>query len=58
MLDRFLTLVVGITCIAGGAYLCRGSMDAKNLIQSAIFGLLVIAVGLFLTYTAFAGPPG
>lgn len=58
MLDRILMLIVGVTCIGGGAYICRGSMDAKNLMQSITFGILVIAVGLWLLYTAFAGAPG
>lgn len=49
---------VGLTFVGGGAYIAKSSLEAKNLIETAIFGLLGVAVGLFLIITSIVGPPG
>ena len=58
LLDRILMLSVGAIFILGGAIIARGALDAKNLIESSLFGLLGIGVGIFLVIAAFCGPPG
>jgi hypothetical protein len=57
MLDSVLMVVVGVVFVAGGAYLSYCSLGAKNMIESAMFGLMGVTVGLFLIATAFFGPP-
>jgi hypothetical protein len=49
--------VVGLTFIAGGGFIARNSLEAKNLIETAIFGLLGVGIGIFLVITAICGPP-
>lgn len=56
-MDKVLMIVIGITFIAGGTYIAKCSLEAKNLIESALFGLMGVAVGLFLLITAAVGPP-
>lgn len=57
MLDSVLLVVVGVVFVAGGAYLAYCALGAKNMIESAMFGLLGVTLGLFLIATAFFGPP-
>jgi hypothetical protein len=55
--DRILMAIVGITFIIGGGIIARSSLEAKNLIQTAIFGMIGVAVGMFLVISAICGPP-
>jgi hypothetical protein len=58
MLDeKILMTLVGIMFIIGGGNIAKCSLEAKNLIQTAIFGMIGVAVGLFLVITAICGPP-
>ncbi|HEY9790800.1 MAG TPA: hypothetical protein V6D22_10400 [Candidatus Obscuribacterales bacterium] len=57
-LDRFLMAVVGLTFIAGGGFIAKNSLEAKNLIETALFGLLGVGIGIFLIISAVCGPPG
>ena len=49
---------VGAIFIGAGAQFVKDSLGAKDLIESSLFGLLGIAVGLFLVFIAVFGPPG
>jgi hypothetical protein len=57
MLDSILMVVVGLVFVVGGSYLSYCSLGAQNMIESAMFGLMGVAIGLFLIATAFFGPP-
>ena len=57
MLDSALMVIVGIVFVAGGSYLAYCALGAKNMIEAAMFGLMGVAIGLFLIATAFFGPP-
>ena len=39
-LEQVLMVIVGVAFVAGGAVIAKGSIDSKNLIEVAIFGLL------------------
>lgn len=56
-LDTVLDVIIGLVFVAGGSYLAYCSIGAKNMIESAMFGLMGVAIGLFLIATAFFGPP-
>jgi hypothetical protein len=56
-MDRVLMALVGITFVAGGTYISKCSLDAKNMMESAMFGLMGVGIGLFLLVCAFVGPP-
>jgi uncharacterized membrane protein len=56
--DRILMVIVGVTFIAGGGFIAKNSLDAKNLIETALFGLLGVGVGIFLLIAGFFGAPG
>jgi hypothetical protein len=58
MLDRFLMATVGLTFLLGGGFITRCALDAKNLIETALFGLLGVGIGVFLIVSALCGPPG
>lgn len=49
--------IVGVTFVAGGGYIAKSSLDAKNLMETALFGLLGVTIGLFLVICALCGPP-
>jgi hypothetical protein len=57
MLDFWLMLIVGVTFVAGGAYIARCALEAKNMIEAAMFGLMGATIGLFLISVAFFGTP-
>jgi hypothetical protein len=57
MVDSLLMIVIGLVFVAGGSYLAYCSLGAKNMIEAAMFGLMGVAIGLFLIATAFFGPP-
>jgi hypothetical protein len=56
-LERVLMFVTGITFIVGGGFIAKSSLEAKNLIETALFGLLGVGMGIFLVICAFCGPP-
>lgn len=56
-LEQVLMVIIGVAFIVGGAVIAKGSIDSKNLIEVAIFGLLGVGSGLFLIITAICGPP-
>ena len=58
ILLRFLLFVVGAIFVAVGARFAKDSMEAKDLIESTLFALFGILIGLFLLAVAFFGPPG
>lgn len=51
-------VLVGLVFITGGGLIAKNSLDAKNLIETALFGLLGVSAGLFLVICALVGPPG
>ncbi|MFN8655376.1 MAG: hypothetical protein U0105_03480 [Candidatus Obscuribacterales bacterium] len=55
--DRLLMLLVGVTFLGGGLWIAKSALDSKNLMETSIFGLMVVATGLFLIVAAIAGPP-
>lgn len=57
MIERFLMFTIGITFVAGGGYIAKSSLDAKNLVETALFGLLGVTAGLFLVICSIVGPP-
>jgi hypothetical protein len=56
-LEQALMIIIGLVFVAGGGFIARCALDAKNLIETALFGLLGVGTGLFLIICAFAGPP-
>ena len=48
---------IGLTFVTGGGYIAKSSLDAKNLMETALFGLLGVTVGLFLLICSIVGPP-
>jgi hypothetical protein len=56
-IDRILMLAVGLTFLGGGLWISKSALDSKNLMETAIFGLMVVATGLFLIVSSIAGPP-
>lgn len=51
--------IVGSVFVFGGSVICRDAFeDAKNVLESTIFGLMIVGVGLALCIWAFTGPPG
>lgn len=56
-MDRILMTLVGLVFVVGGVYLARCGLEAKNMVESAMFGLMGVTIGLFLIVTAFVGPP-
>jgi hypothetical protein len=57
MLDGILMFIVGLVFVLGGSYLSYCALGAKNMIEAAMFGLMGVAIGLFLIATTFFGPP-
>ena len=57
-IERLLMFIVGVTFICGGGMIARGALESKNLIDTSLFGLLGIGVGIFLVISAICGPPG
>lgn len=55
--DRIMMFVVGVTFIIGGGLIAKNSLDSKNLIETALFGLLGLGTGVFLVVCAFCGAP-
>lgn len=50
-------LLVGLSFLGGGLWIAKCSLETKNLMETAIFGLMIVATGLFLIVSAVAGPP-
>ncbi len=58
MVLRILLFVVGGIFIAAGGRFVKDSLEAKDLIESTLFGLFGVAIGLFCVVVAIIGPPG
>ncbi len=59
ILESIIMFIVGSVFVYGGAVICRQAFeDAKNVLESTIFGLGIVGVGLALCIWAFTGPPG
>ncbi|MBX9689432.1 MAG: hypothetical protein K2X27_22170 [Candidatus Obscuribacterales bacterium] len=58
ILQNILQLIVGVVFVLGGAYIARCALDAKNMIEAALFGMLGVSVGLFLIICVICGAPG
>ncbi|HEY9868056.1 MAG TPA: hypothetical protein V6D08_02510 [Candidatus Obscuribacterales bacterium] len=56
-MDRVVMFFIGAVFIGGGLVFIKGAFDAKNLIESALFGLLGVATGIFLCVVAITGAP-
>ncbi|MBX9721492.1 MAG: hypothetical protein K2X81_08875 [Candidatus Obscuribacterales bacterium] len=56
--QRVLEFIVGAVFVLGGGYISRCSLDSKNMIEVALFGLLGVSIGLFLIIACFMGAPG
>lgn len=51
--------VVGVVFVFGGSVICKQAFeDAKNVLESTVFGLGIVAVGLLLCVWSIFGPPG
>lgn len=57
-IEKVLQFIVGVVFVLGGGFIAKNSLDAKNMIESALFGLLGVSVGLFLIIVVFLGAPG
>ena len=56
--ERILEFIVGVVFVLGGGFIAKNALDAKNMIETALFGLLGVSAGLFLLICCFLGPPG
>ena len=56
--QRVLEFIVGVVFVLGGGFVAKNALDAKNMIETALFGLLGVSAGLFLVICAFLGAPG
>lgn len=56
--EKCLEFIVGIVFVLGGGFISKNALDAKNMIETALFGLLGVSAGLFLLICVFCGPPG
>ncbi|MBK9146059.1 MAG: hypothetical protein IPM23_26635 [Candidatus Melainabacteria bacterium] len=51
--------IVGAVFVFGGSVICKQAFeDAKNVLESTVFGLAIVAVGLLLCVWSIFGPPG
>ncbi len=59
VVESIIMFVMGAIFVYGGAALTYQAFDdAKNVLESSIFGLGIVAVGLTLIVWSFTGPPG
>lgn len=61
MLDvatRILSFILGLVFLGGGLVFVKQALDSKNLIESVLFAMMGVVMGLFLCVTAVMGPPG
>jgi hypothetical protein len=57
--ESIIMFVMGAIFAYGGACLTYNAFDdAKNVLESCIFGLGIVTVGMTLMVWAFTGPPG
>jgi hypothetical protein len=49
--------LIGLVFCAGSAVIAKNSLDAKNMIETAMFGFLGLSTGVFLIMSAFTGAP-
>lgn len=55
---RILEFIIGLVFIGGGLIFVKQGLESKNLIESVLFALMGVMMGLFLCVTAVMGPPG
>jgi hypothetical protein len=59
VVESIIMFVMGAIFVYGGAALTYNAFDdAKNVLESCIFGLGIVTVGMTLMVWAFTGPPG
>ncbi len=59
VVESIIMFVMGAIFVYGGGALTYNAFDdAKNVLESCIFGLGIVAVGTTLMVWAFTGPPG
>lgn len=58
IVERILLFLVGAIFLGAGGKFIIDSMDAKDLIESTLFGAMGVAIGLFLVVMAFVLQPG
>ena len=56
--ERILEFIVGAVFVVGGGIIVKNALDSKNLVETALFGLLGVATGLFLCVCGICGAPG
>jgi drug/metabolite transporter superfamily protein YnfA len=56
-MDRILIFLVGAVFAIGGCYIAKCSLEAKNFLEVALFGIMGFSIGLFLVIVAVTGPP-
>lgn len=59
IVESIIMFIVGSIFVFGGSVICRDAFeDAKNVLESTVFGLCIVGLGLALCIWAFTGPPG
>ncbi len=59
ILESILMFIIGSVFVYGGGTICKQAFeDAKNVLESTIFGILIVAAGLTLVTWSFTGIPG
>lgn len=59
IIESVIMFIVGSVFVAGGAVICKQAFeDAKNVLESTIFGVGIVGVGLALCIWSITGPPG
>jgi len=59
IVESIIMFVVGVVFVFGGSVICKQAFeDAKNVLESTVFGLGIVAVGLLLCVWSIFGPPG
>jgi len=58
ILERILMFIIGAVFLGGGLIFIKQAVEgAKNMIESALFGLLGFMAGVWLIWWAIAGIP-
>lgn len=59
IIESIIMFIIGVVFVGGGSILCKQAFeDAKNVLESTIFGLGIVCVGLLLCVWSITGPPG
>lgn len=54
---RIILFVVGLVFLVAGGRFAKDSLEAKDLIESTLFGLFGVVIGLFCIGIGVFGPP-